>query len=179
MQTVCRQRAPATPAKANQECRHGLTSTEINPSAASFLCCCWDVKMSSASDKNDATAASRLISSAAAPSVDFFLFFGDLLCGRQAVDTSCFLSPRKSEAAGFGIQKHFRLKHNSTTEAGRLGPSLKIKPAVLELCSVLCCWQWRRKNSTKWLEMVNKRPENWAHLRPSLSAASQVQSLQR
>lgn len=74
--------------------------------------------MSSASDKSDATATSRLISSAAAPGVDFFFFFGDLLCGRQVADTSCFLSRLKSEATGCGILKHFGLKQGFTTATG-------------------------------------------------------------
>lgn len=81
------------------------------------------MKMSSASDKSDAIAASRLISSAAAPGVDFFFFFGDLLRGRQAADTSCFfLSRLKSEAAGCGMLKHLGLKQAFTSETGRPPP---------------------------------------------------------
>lgn len=66
MRAACLQRALATPAKANQEYRHGFPSAEINPSAASSVVV-GNAKMSPASDKSDATATSRLISSAAAP----------------------------------------------------------------------------------------------------------------
>lgn len=37
IRTICLQRALATPAKANQEYRHGFASAEINPSAASSV----------------------------------------------------------------------------------------------------------------------------------------------
>lgn len=99
--------------------------------------------MSSASDKSDATAASRLISSAAALRADFFFFFGDLLCGQQAVGTSCFLSPLKSEAAGCKIVKHFKSKQlSSNGNEATAAASVKIRPIVLSSNEGLHTSEW-------------------------------------
>lgn len=151
--------------------------------------------MSSASDKSDATATSRLISSAAAPGVDFFFFFGDLLCGRQAADTSCFLSRLKSEATGCGILKHCGLKQGFTTATGwppprpwKLGRLCSpVTRAFIHHCRGLTGGTlWNRKEAdlcyvqcysvgnhikeicTKLLEMADGGPENWAAVHPKL-----------